>query len=283
MGSVPAIRGRNLVKPFKSYWNRLAFVFVALLALAACGGDDATPTVAPTVAVAPVEAPATLAASAPVSESQPAAVEVTPSVAVEVAAPVGDGLPTLAAPSPLASPDAAIGVSDAITAATATPVCAIESNPDLVGYADMEARMGCPLGEATNDPVAINEFGTGPDYDRFMLWFGSEEQIYVLMPDKTWLAYSDTWSDDQPEIACNPDELDPATSPPLPRRGFGKLWCSVESVRLALGTIDREERLCQHAVVQRFEQGRLLACFEDATIRYFRVLDDGTWDMEMVQ
>ena len=67
------------------------------------------------------------------------------------------------------------------------------------------------------------------------------------------------------------------------RRGFGKLWCSVESVRLALGTIDSEERLCQHAVVQRFEQGRLLACFEDATIRYFRVLDDGTWDMEMVQ
>ena len=26
---------------------------------------------------------------------------------------------------------------------------------------------------------------------------------------------------------------------------------------------------------QRFEQGLLLACFEDATIRYFRLLDDG--------
>ena len=57
----------------------------------------------------------------------------------------------------------------------------------------------------------------------------------------------------------------------------------MESVRLALGNIDREERLCQHAVAQRFEQGRLLACFEDATIRYFRVLDDGTWDLETVQ
>jgi hypothetical protein len=50
-----------------------------------------------------------------------------------------------------------------------------------------------------------------------------------------------------------------------------------------MGTIDREERLCQHTVVQRFEKGRLLACFEDATIRYFRLLDDGTWDMVMVR
>jgi len=34
-------------------------------------------------------------------------------------------------------------------------------------------------------------------------------------------------------------------------------------------------------VLQRFERGRLLACFEDATIRYFRLLDDGTWDLQM--
>ena len=252
------------------------FVLVALLTLAACGGDDGTPTPAATAAPAALVEAATLAS--PAESAQPAAAPTVP----EVAQPPVEVLPSPVADSPLPSPGA-IGVSAPLTAATATPVCAIEPNPDLVGYADMEARMGCPLGEATNDPVAINEFGTGPEYDRFMLWFGSEAQIYVLLPDKTWLAYSDTWSDTEPEIACNPDKMDPPTSPPLPRRGFGKLWCNVESVRAALGTIDREERLCQHAVAQRFEQGRLLACFEDATIRYFRVLDDGTWDMEMVQ
>jgi hypothetical protein len=48
-----------------------------------------------------------------------------------------------------------------------------------------------------------------------------------------------------------------------------------------LGAVPREERLCQYAVLQRFQSGRLLACFEDATIRYFRILDNGTWDLQM--
>ena len=83
-------------------------------------------------------------------------------------------------------------------------------------------------------------------------------------------------------LSCNPLNVAP-TSPPLPRRGFGKLWCTVDGLQEKLGTIEREERLCQHTVVQRFERGRLLACFEDATIRYFRLLDDGSWDMIKVQ
>lgn len=260
------------MKLTKVSWYLICIVLGVSIGLAACGGgDEPTPTVA-----APTATPTAAAAESAVSaEAQP--------VTVTASAPTVAAMATPVALSPAPSPAAAVTATVPLTAATATPVCAIEPNADLVGYADMEARMGCPLGEATNDPVAINEFGKGPDYNRFMLWFGSEQQIYVLLSDKTWLAYSDTWSEDQPEIACNPDKLDPPTSPPLPRRGFGKLWCTVESVRLALGNIDREERLCQHAVAQRFEQGRLLACFEDATIRYFRVLDDGTWDMEMVQ
>ena len=160
--------------------------------------------------------------------------------------------------------------------------CPVQTNADFGGYADPEQRLGCALDVASFEPVGLQEFGAAPDYDRFMLWFGSENQIYVLFPDKTWLAYSDTWEEGEPEILCNPTD-GPSTSPPLPRRGFGKLWCTVESVQQQLGTSDREERLCQHAVAQRFEQGRLLACFEDATIRYFRLLNDGTWDLESVQ
>jgi hypothetical protein len=264
------------VKLLKSHWNICLLMLVAALVLAACGGDDATPTPTPTAAPATAAAQFTPAPVAAVVDTQTPTTPdaVAPAVAL-LATPVAD--------SPVAQPNSDGAELIPLDVPTPTPACVVEPNADLVGFADMEARMGCPLADATNEPVAINEFGEGPDYDRFMLWFGSEEQIYVLMPDKTWLAYSDTWSDDEPEISCNPDNLDPPTSPPLPRRGFGKLWCNVESVRLALGTIDREERLCQHAVAQRFEQGRLLACFEDATIRYFRVLDDGTWDMEMVQ
>ena len=158
----------------------------------------------------------------------------------------------------------------------------MEYDLDLAGYPDLKSKMGCALSAAKTDPVAIDEFGQGPDYSRFMLWFGEDKQIFVLFPDQTWQAYNDTWDDSQPEITCNPLST-PPKSPPLPRRGFGKLWCSVDGLQEKLGTTDREERLCQHTVVQSFEQGRLLACFEDATIRYFRLLNNGTWDLSIVK
>jgi hypothetical protein len=227
----------------------------------------------------------------------PVAAGVTATAALSATGEVTAGAPATAAGALSASAEVSGAAAEASNGMTATgdsdiavavplvspPECTVETSAELAGYADLARRMGCPVAESSIEPVAINEFGDGPAYSRFMLWFGNEAQIYVLQPDGTWLAYTDDWSDQEPEILCNPDNLDPATSPPLPRRGFGKLWCNVESVREAMGPIDREERLCQHAVVQRFEEGRLLACFEDATIRYFRLLSEGTWDMEMVQ
>lgn len=247
----------------------IALCVAISLATAACGDDD-KPTPTPTAAPTPTPAPA-LPTLPPDESTTPVSAETPTPLAIAI--------------SPLELQGTVpITVADRNTdTAPSAPACPIEPNPDLVGYADILARMGCPLADASYGAVAINEFGTGPDYDRFMLWFDDEKQIYVLEPKGTWLAYTDTWQEGDPEIPCNPDNLDEATSPPLPRRGFGKLWCTVEGVRETMGTIDREERLCQHAVVQRFEKGRLLACFEDATIRYFRVLDSGNWDMEMVQ
>lgn len=224
--------------------------------LAACGGPAATPT--PTAT--PLPPPAT---------STPAPIEPIPTAAIAT--------PTLAQ---VAAGSA--GVEVAVLPVEEGSGCTVDSDLDLGGYPDLQQRLGCALSKAAYAPVAINEFGEGPAYERFMLWFSEDLQIYVLLPDGTWQAYLDTWSEDQPEITCNPLNTPPA-SPPLPRRGFGKLWCTVDGLQQQLGTIAREERLCQHTVVQRFEQGRLLACFEDATIRYFRLLDDGSWDMVMMQ
>lgn len=240
------------------------------LLLGGCGGSP-EPSPTPTVTPAPTATP-TLPEPTPTA----APLEQFPTVQ-----PGDQGL-TPAASATLASP--APGVA---TAVSEPPLvedgnCAVEYDLDLAGYPDLLAKMGCALEEAGNDAVAINEFGEGPDYNRFMLWFSNELQIYVLFPDQTWQAYLDTWSEGQPELSCNPLNT-PPSSPPLPRRGFGKLWCSVDGLIDKMGTIDREERLCQHTVVQRFEKGRLLACFEDATIRYFRLLDDGAWDMVMIQ
>jgi len=251
-------------------WTTLFVLAITLVMLAGCG-DDAQPT--PTPDVTAVEAAATDTA-APNPTTEPVTVAESPVAEVSAAVTATEGITT----------------AEQLSTATETPAaeeggsgCAIEPNPDLVGYDDVIGKLGCPISEGAGDTVGINEFGEGPDYKRFMLWFGGEGQIYVLTDDGRWLAYTDTWQEGDPEIACNPENLDPATSPPLPRRGFGKLWCTVDTVRTSMGHIDREERLCQHAVVQRFQQGRLLACFEDATIRYFRILENGAWDMELVQ
>jgi hypothetical protein len=167
-------------------------------------------------------------------------------------------------------------------AADAADNCEIESSLDFGGYPELEQRMGCATEAAIFDPIAINEFGEGDEpTNRFMLWFSHEGNIYVLLPDGTYQIHEDTWIEGvDPTFACNPlgGEED---SPPLPRRGFGKLWCSDPNLQAIMGPVPREERLCQYAVLQRFENGRLLACFEDATIRYFRILDDGTWDLQV--
>lgn len=234
---------------------------VLALVLAACGGNEPTPTATPTATSVPE-------AATPTPSAVPTAVTTpeSPSTA-ETALPA----------SPVPGATAAVFVPLEVEESAD---CEIESHLDLAGFPHLEEKMGCPLDEATFDPVAINEFGEGPDYDRFMLWFSDEQRIYVLFPDGSWQAFDDTWAEDEPTFSCNPLGGEPS-SPPLPRRGFGKLWCEQPELQTVLGTVPREERLCQHAVVQRFELGRLLACFEDASVRYFRILNNGRWDINV--
>lgn len=263
------LRGRGL---------RWAGVLLAALLLAACG-EEAAPATAPEGAPAAVAAPTSPLASPAAEETAPPAAEpATQAVTESVAGAVTE----TAAAQPV--------VTATVTANGATAVfaplevdegadCAIESHLDLVGYPELEQRMGCPTEEARFDPIGIEEFGDLPPYDRFMLWFSHEKQIYVLFPDGAYQTFADTWVEGtDPTHPCNPLGGE-ADSPPLPRRGFGKLWCENAEIQQIMGTVPREERLCQHAVLQRFASGRLLACFEDATVRYFRILDDGTWDV----
>ena len=259
-------------------------LLLTCLLLAACWGDE---TPAEVDAAAPVSALPTTAAAAS-----------DPTVATEPAAAVAADTSTVPVPEETATADATPVAATEITTTTVpepspTPTflplevedstdCEIESNLDLVGYPSLEQRMGCATESATFDPIAINEFGPADEpANRFMLWFGNEQNIYVLLPDGTYLTYEDTWDEaTEPTYPCNPLGGE-EESPPLPRRGFGKLWCSSPELQEILGTVPREERLCQYAVLQRFERGRLLACFEDATIRYFRILDNGRWDLQV--
>ncbi len=284
----------------RAHFDRTIALFVLSilwLVVSGCGREEAPPTAAP-VAPTPTSS-AILAATATtvVGENTEVATATNagPSVVQEATsedatseddAPnddsSSDDSSTDDAPSDDASSDDTTSEAES---SEAEPVCEKEIALDLVGhpqYAELIDQLGCPLDAASLDPVAINEFGPGPEFDRFMLWFSTDAQIYVLKPDRSWASFADTWTEDDAEILCNPTD-DPMTSPPLPRRGFGKLWCADEAIQETMGTIIREERLCQHTVLQDFEQGQLLGCFEDATIRYLQLFTDGTWDMKFVQ
>ena len=100
-------------------------------------------------------------------------------------------------------------------------------------------------------------------------------------PAARYELFDDTWDEaTEDEYLCNPlgGEVD---SPPLPRRGFGKVWCNSEQLQQTLGPVEREERLCQHAVTQEFQAGRLVACFEDATVYYFQLTEGGQWSLQV--
>ncbi|MCC6170332.1 MAG: hypothetical protein IT329_24150 [Caldilineaceae bacterium] len=298
---------RAFLAALRARW--VGLLAIGLLAAACSGGE--TPA-----APAEAGAPATTAAAAPTSPlpssaspaaAAPAAEPVTQAVGGAVTEPVtgsaaqsgtqaitgatagtstGAISQAAAAQPAAAQPVVTATVSANGSTAVFAPLevdegadCEIESHLDLVGYPELEQRMGCPTEEARFDPIGIEEFGDLPPYDRFMLWFSHEKQIYVLFPDGTYKTYADTWVEGQdPTHPCNPLGGE-ADSPPLPRRGFGKLWCENPDIQSVMGTVPREERLCQHSVLQRFASGRLLACFEDATVRYFRILDDSTWDV----
>ena len=243
---------------------RLLLLVLLLLILTACGDRD-EPTPTPSAATSTPLPTATVALEDTVMEV--VTLEPTP-----VQSLADSTVPLIATANAAITSSAPVVVEESVD-------CPVEPDLDLAGYPDLEVRMGCPLEPAIYESVALNEFGPGPNYDRFMLWFGWEELIYVLFPDGHWETHSDTWTDEMPIFTCNPLQGDPE-SPPLPRRGFGKLWCDEPGLSDTMGFIDREERLCQHAVIQPFLGGRMIACFEDATIRYFQIFDDNTWALE---
>lgn len=258
-------------------FRTFCWVVVVPLLLMACGDPEPTPTptqtpLPPTATEAPAAA---VEPESPVATPTPAAD--SPLLPEPTPAPPLTETVSLAEYPPLvpAVPGTVTVASAAERAADGT--CIIQPDLDLAGYPDLEAAMGCAVEPARFDDVGINEFGPGPEIDRFMLWLSNEAQIYVLRPDHRWEVYVDSWSEDQPTYSCNPLGV-AEDSPPLPRRGFSKIWCSVEGLAEIMGTVPREERLCQHAVIQQFERGRLLGCYEDATIRYIRLLDNNTWD-----
>jgi hypothetical protein len=101
-----------------------------------------------------------------------------------------------------------------------------------------------------------------------MLWRSDSDLIYVLYDNGTWAAYRDTWQDGDPDYTCGVP-----TSPPTPRRGFGKVWCTYQTVRNDLGEATEGE-WGRESAVQDFVNGTIWRIPDGATLVIF---EDGNW------
>jgi hypothetical protein len=101
-----------------------------------------------------------------------------------------------------------------------------------------------------------------------MLWREDNDKIYVLFATGYWAQYNDIWIEGEPEYTCGTSE-----SPPTPKRGFGKIWCTYQNVRDGLGNAVNAE-WATTGVAQTFNSGLILGTTSGNTHVLY---SDGTW------
>ena len=85
-----------------------------------------------------------------------------------------------------------------------------------------------------------------------MFWREDTDRIYAVYYNSTWGSYADIWYEGDPEFSCGSP-----SSPPTPKRGFGKIWCTYANVQSGLGNATDHEWGAS-GVVQLFENGFML-------------------------
>jgi hypothetical protein len=101
-----------------------------------------------------------------------------------------------------------------------------------------------------------------------MLWREDSDKIYVLFSNGRWERYNDIWREGDPEFTCGTPK-----SPPTPKRGFGKIWCSYQNVRDGLGNAVTSEWGSTGAA-QAFSNGLIIRTGSGST---YVLYGDGTW------
>ncbi len=149
---------------------------------------------------------------------------------------------------------------------TPTPACPTVSGPFAVLWQQYLDRLGCAANNVHTSWMAQEHFERGQ-----MFWREDNDRIVVLYNTGSWALYRDIWVEGDPEYSC-PD-IAPTQSPPTPRRGFGKIWCTYGAVRQGLGWATDYERGF-HGTVQDFSQGTILRTDTGETYILF---SDGAW------
>jgi hypothetical protein len=257
----------------KRYAAGLAVLLIALLG-ASCAPQFTPPptgvpvTVIVTVVLTPTPVPATLAP-----------------LVVEATATQPPASPT-ATTQPLTSATVPPGVTlvPSATPVSMTPASVLASPtpcPSTIGVggdfgrayttAKLQQELGCPTSEIRSLKTSYESFEHG-----FMFWREDTKHAYVLYGvDNTWQEFTDTYVDGQPEYSC-PNASTPSTSPPTPKRGFGKVWCTQPDVRSRLGKALTDE-IGNTRPLQDFQNGSMLLIPDYVGIPLVLYTNSGHW------
>lgn len=168
----------------------------------------------------------------PTSESGEALAEDIPTLAPFVVGPMGSssvgGLESR-------------GVTDCTIQPAALFANAFGADPAL------QERLGCPVGVGTSEQLAAQPF------ERGVLYWRQNKQIYVLANSGQFWQVADAWQEGMPTD-------DPALSAPAglvqPIRGFGLIWRTNQAIRDAVGWGTQSEALIG-GFWQDFERGAM--------------------------
>ncbi len=152
--------------------------------------------------------------------------------------------------------------------ATLTPRPAACSTSPIQAFAGIWASesttLGCPTSSGQSGvAMAAEDFQGGR-----MVWRGNNRVIYVIYNSGQWAQYNDTWREGNPTFTCGgPD------SPPDPLRGFGKVWCTNNNVRLGMGPAINGE-WADSGTTQNFQNGIIIRLSSGRTYIMF---GNGRW------
>ncbi len=138
--------------------------------------------------------------------------------------------------------------------------------------AKVQQELGCPRSEAHNASTSYERFEHG-----FMFWRQDTGRIYAFYAaDNAWQEFADSYVDGQPVYSC-PDISRPST-PPTPKLGFGKVWCTQRGVRSRLGEALSDEISGTHPV-QDFDNGSMVLIPDYARAPLVLYGSSGRWQL----
>jgi len=144
-----------------------------------------------------------------------------------------------------------------------TPTCLVEPAFQST-WRQYAVRLGCYTDAVQTTVVTLQTFERG-----FMLWVEATDQIYVLRRQAHWSHHTNEWNAQEDVYSC-----ETARTHGGPVRGFGKLWCSDQTLQTEIGLAIDKEAPYAESKMQRYQRGQLFLVGAD---QIFVLFDDQSW------